>query len=74
MLSIKLADFTIYLRSISIIGYIYSEGLLSPNSLEYVGSAATTSRVYASSTAIELIAENNNLLHYAPLEWHDVLT
>jgi hypothetical protein len=54
--------------------FIFSEGLLPPNSLEYAGSAAPTSRVYASSTAIQPIAENNNLLHYAPLEWHDVLT
>jgi hypothetical protein len=54
--------------------FIFSEGLLQPNTLEYVGSAAPTSRVYSCSTAIQLIAENNNLLHYAPLQWHDVLT
>jgi hypothetical protein len=54
--------------------FIFSEGLLPPNSLEYVGSAAPTSRVYASSTAIKPIAEINNLFHYAPLQWHDVLT
>jgi hypothetical protein len=54
--------------------FIFSEGILPPNSLEYVGNAAPTSRVYASSTAIQLIAEINNLLHYAPHEWHDVLT
>jgi hypothetical protein len=54
--------------------FIFSEGLLPPNSLEYVGIAAPTSRVYASSTAIQLIAENNNLWYYGPLEWHDVLT
>jgi hypothetical protein len=54
--------------------FVYTVGLLPPNSLEYVGSAAPTSRVYASSTKIQLIAENNNSWHYAPLRWHDVLT
>jgi hypothetical protein len=53
---------------------VFSEGLLPPNSLEYVGFASPTSRVYGSSTAIQPISENNNLLHYAPLQWHDVLT
>jgi hypothetical protein len=53
--------------------FIYSEGLLPPNSLEYVGSASPTSRVYASFTGIQLIAEYNNVWHYAPLQWHDVL-
>jgi hypothetical protein len=53
---------------------IYSEGLLAPNILQYVGSGAPTSRVYASSTDIQMIAENNNLWHYAPLQWHDDLT
>jgi hypothetical protein len=47
---------------------------LPSNSLENVRSAAPTSRVYASSTGIQLIAENNNLWHYAPLQWRDVLT
>jgi hypothetical protein len=54
--------------------FIYSEGLLPPNSLEYVGISAPISRVYASSTGIQLIAENKNLCHCAPFRWHDVLT
>jgi hypothetical protein len=46
---------------------------MTPNSSEYVGSSAPTSRVYASPTGIQLLAEINNSWHYAPLEWHDVL-
>jgi hypothetical protein len=72
-LGIKLTDLTIYLHIILVL-LIYSEGLLPRNSLQYVGSAAPTSRLYASSTGIQLISENNNLWHYAPLQWHDVLT
>jgi hypothetical protein len=61
-----------YLSIISIIVYILG-GFISEGSLEYVGIAAPTSRVYAYSTGIQLIAGKINLWHYAPLEWHDVL-
>jgi hypothetical protein len=72
-LCIKLIDLTIYLRIKSVIDCIF-RGFIAPNGLQYVGSAAPTSRVYASSTGIQLIAEHNNLWHYATLQWHDVLT
>jgi hypothetical protein len=54
--------------------FIYSEGLLPPNSLECVRNAAPTSRVYASSTGIQMIAENNKLCRYATLQRHNVFT
>jgi hypothetical protein len=49
-----------FIHVLSALLFIFSEGLLPPNSLEYVGSSAPTSRVYASLTGIQLLAENNN--------------
>jgi hypothetical protein len=36
---------------------IFYEGLLLPNSIEFVGSSAPISQVYASSTVIQVITE-----------------
>jgi hypothetical protein len=54
--------------------FIYFEGLLPPSTLESAGSAAPTSKVYVSSTIIQLIAEYKKLWCFATLQWHNVPT
>jgi hypothetical protein len=53
---------------------IYSEGLKLHNSLGCVETAAPTSQVYASSTAIQMITEYHILWRCAALQWHNVPT